>query len=212
MSWLEEQAKKADPWHDRAILETPDVVRELDALLMATYEPYIREELAKTGYVEAPPADERWIESKWIGPELSRALTFMLFDHLSYPFFQGVFSCTRRGFFMERECFLGFPRQTDPSLLFRILGEDSLRGNPPELTIAPSLIHPEWDVYFQITLSAGTGLETGPWTLHEGAKTIIKQVIEDSVEMYEISMVDSFSTLQDLENLLRAARRSYESG
>ena len=113
---------------------------------------------------------------------------------------------------MERECFLGFPRQTDPSLLFRILGEDSLRGNPPELTIAPSLIHPEWDVYFQITLSAGTGLETGPWTLHEGAKTIIKQVIEDSVEMYEISMVDSFSTLQDLENLLRAARRSYESG
>ena len=211
MSWLEEQAKKVDPGHDRAIIENPDTVRELDALLMDIYEPYIREELAQTGYVEAPPAGERWIESKWLGPELSRALTFMLFDHLSYPFFRGVLSCTRWGFFMERESFLGFPRETDPSLLFRILGEESLRGNPPELTITPSPIHPEWNVYFQIKLSAGTGLETGPWTLHEGAKTIIKQVIEDSVEMYEISMVDGLSTMQDLEDLLRAARRSYES-
>jgi hypothetical protein len=211
VSWLQEQAKKADPKHDRAILENPDAVRELDALLMHTYEPYIREELAKTGYVEAPATGERWIESKWLGPELSRALTFMLFDHMSYPFFRGVFSCTRRGFFMERECFLGFPRETDPALLFRILGEESFRGNPPELTITQSLIHPEWNVYFQIKLSAGSGLETGPWTLHEGAKTIIKQVIEDSVEMYETSMVDSFSTMQDLEDLLRAARHSYES-
>jgi hypothetical protein len=41
MSWLEEQAKKADPEHERAILENPDAVRELDALLMDTYEPYI---------------------------------------------------------------------------------------------------------------------------------------------------------------------------
>jgi hypothetical protein len=126
--------------------------------------------LAKTGFVGAPPAGERWIESKWLGPELSRALTFMLFDHMSYPFFRGVVSCTRRGFFMERECFLGFPRETDPMLLFRILGEERFRGNPPELTITPSLIRPEWKVYFQIKLSAGTGLETGPWTLHEGAK------------------------------------------
>jgi hypothetical protein len=212
MSWLDEEVKKADPRHDRATLENPDAVRELDALLVDTYEPYIRGELARTGYPNAPPAGERWIESKWIGPEFSRALAFMLFDHLSYPFFRGAFSCSRRGFFMERECFLGFPREADPLLLFRILSEDSFRGNPPELTIAPSPIHPEWDVYFQVKLSAGTGLETGPWTLHEGAKTIIKQAIEDSVEMYEISMVDAFSTVQDLEKLLRAARRSYESG
>jgi hypothetical protein len=135
----------------------------------------------------------------------------MLFDHMSYPFFRGVFSCTLRGFIMERECFLGFPREIEPSLLFRILGEESLRGNPPKLTITPSLIHPEWNVYFQIKLSAGTGLETGLWTLHDGAKTIIKQAIEDSVEMCEIAMVDSISTMQDLEHLLRAARRSYQS-
>jgi hypothetical protein len=212
MSWLEEEARKADPRHDRVILENPGAVRELDALLVDTYEPYIRGELARTSYSDAPPAGERWIESKWIGPELSRALTFMLFDHLSYSFFRGVFCCTRRGFFMERECFLGFPRETDRLLLFRILSEDSFRGNPPELTISPSLIHPEWKVYFQIKLSAGTGMETGPWTLHERAKTIIKQAIEDSVEMYETTMVDSFSTMQDLKDLLGAARRSYESG
>jgi hypothetical protein len=211
MSWLDEEASKADPRHDRVILENPSAVRELDALLVDTYEPFIRAELARTGYPDAPPAGERWIESKWLGPELSRTLTFMLFDHLSYPFFRGVLHCTRRGFFMERECFLGFPRETDPLLLFRILSEDSFRGNRPELTIEPSLIHAEWDVYFQIKLCAGTGLETGPWTLHEGAKTIIKQAIEDSVEMYEMAMGDSFLTMQDLENLLRAARRSYES-
>jgi hypothetical protein len=212
MSWLDEEARKADPQHDRVILEDPGAVRELDALLVDTYEPYIRGELARTGYSDAPPASESWIESKWIGPQLARALTFMLFDHLSFPFFRGVFSCTRRGFFLERECSLGFPRETDPSLLFRILSEESFRGNPPELTIEPSLIHPEWDVYFHITLRAGTGLETGPWTLHEGAKTIIKQAIEDSVEMYEIAMIDSLSTMQGLEDLLRAARQSYASG
>jgi hypothetical protein len=211
MSWLDEEAGKADPRHDRVILENPGTVRELDALLVGTYEPYIRAELARTGYSGAPPIGEKWIESKWMGPELSRALTFMLFDHLSFPFFRGTFSCTRQGFFLERECFLGFPRETDPSLLFQILSEDSFRGNPPELTIAPSPIHPEWDVYFQITLSAGTGLQTGPWTLHEAAKTIINQVIEDSVEMYETAMVDNFSTVQDLEDLLRVTRRSYES-
>ena len=212
MNWLVEEAMKADARHDRVILENPDVMRELDALLINTYEPYIRVELARTGYSDAPPASERWIESKWIGPQLARALTFMLFDHQSFPFFRGVFSCTRRGFFLERECSLGFPDDTDPSLLFRILSEESFRGNPPELTIEPSPIHPEWDVYFHITLRAGTGLETGPWTLHEGAKTIIKQAIEDSVQMYEAAMVDGLSTMQDIEGLLRAARRSYESG
>jgi hypothetical protein len=117
MSWLDEEAKKADPGHDRVILENPDAVWELDALLVDIYEPYMREELARTGYTPAPPAGERWIESKWLGPELSRELTFMLLDHMTYPFFRGVFSCTRRGFFLEREFFLGFPCETDPCLL-----------------------------------------------------------------------------------------------
>jgi hypothetical protein len=187
MSWIDEEARKADPRHDRVILENPGAVRELDALLLDTYEPYIRGELVRTGHLEAPPTGERWIESKWMGPQLARALTFMLFDHQSFPFFRGVFSCTRRGFFVERECSLGFPRDTDPSFLFRILSEASFRGNPPALTIEPSTIHPEWDIYFLITLSAGTGLETGPWTLHEGAKTIIKEAIEDSVKMHEMA-------------------------
>ncbi len=76
--------------------------------------------------------------------------------------------------------------------------------------IAPSPIHVEWDIYFQIKLCAGAGLQTGPWTLNEAAKTIIKQAIEDSVAMYEIAMVYSFSTMQHLEKFLAVARRSYE--
>jgi hypothetical protein len=39
MSWLDEEAKKADPTHDRVSLENPDAVHELDALLMDIYEP-----------------------------------------------------------------------------------------------------------------------------------------------------------------------------
>jgi hypothetical protein len=42
-------ARKADPNHDRVILENPGAVRELDALLVDTYKPYIRGELARTG-------------------------------------------------------------------------------------------------------------------------------------------------------------------
>jgi hypothetical protein len=54
-------ARKADPNHDRVILENPGAVRELDALLVDTNKPYIRGELARTGYADAPPAGERWI-------------------------------------------------------------------------------------------------------------------------------------------------------
>ncbi len=64
VSWVDGEGTKADPRYHLVILENPGAVREIDALLVETYEPYIRGELGRTGYFCDLPAGERWIDSK----------------------------------------------------------------------------------------------------------------------------------------------------
>lgn len=211
MNWIIEEAKKCSSNKNRIILENPAVVRELDELLLHTYYPFLRNELEKSGYHYFPTRGEIKIDSSWDYDNLARSLSFMLFDDFNYTFFRGIFSYSTKGFFLEKNFFLGLPRDTDPAFLFRILSEEKLAGNPPDLNIETSTIYPEWNTYFHITLHAGNGIESGEWNLHNVAKENIKAAIDDSLVMYERSMLDGFSTIDDVEAFLRIACRSYEA-
>ena len=145
---------------DRVVLENPQAQKQLDELLMCKYPLFIKKELERAGYPYSS-VDEIPIESKFIEPEYSRALTFMIFDHVRCPFFRGAISCSKTGFFLEKGFFLGLPKDTNPSFLFRILGDERLTGNPPTLDIQESTLYPEWNACFHITLHSGTGFESG---------------------------------------------------
>ena len=178
--------------------------------LMSKYHPFIKKELDRTGYPYSS-VDEIPIESKFMGPEYSRALTFMIFDHVRYPFSRGAISCSKTGFFLEKEFFLGLPKDTDPSFLFKILGDEKLTGNPPTLDIQESKLYPEWNSYFHIRLHSGTGFEFGIYTLHSAALGNVEAAIRDSVEMYEHSMIDGFSTIEEVEEFMEIAYRCFEA-
>ncbi len=211
MSWILEEATRCDSRKDRIILENPKAVKELDDLLLSRFYPFILSELKKTKYRFIPLPDDVKITSIWSGGDLGRALVFMLFDDLNYSFFRGTFSCTKNGFFLEREFFLGLPQNTNPSFMFRILSEDRFAGNPPSLRIESSSIYPEWNTFFYITLNAGKGFEYKGWTLHNVAKEHIETTIHDSIAMYEESMIDGFSTMDDVDRFLRIAYRCFEA-
>ncbi len=210
MHWILQEAHKEDPTKDRVVLENPQVRRQLDELLLNKYHPFIKKALDRTEYPYSS-VDEIKIESKFIGPEFSRALTFMIFDHFRYSFFRGAISCSKSGFFLENEFFLGLPRDTEPSFLFRILSDERFAGNPPTLDIQESTIFPEWNTYFHITLSSGRGFEFGSYSLYSTAFGHIEAAIQDSIGMYEQSMIDGFSTVQDVEDFLEIAYRSFEA-
>ena len=55
----------------------------------------------------------------------------MLFDHLGYSFFRGGLTISRAGFLVEREIWLGFPRDTDAGILLRILADEAFVGDKP---------------------------------------------------------------------------------
>ena len=211
MNWIIEEAKKSNPKEDRVILENPKVVKELDELLLKKYYPFIQRELGKTSYQYSPVEKDIRIESQWIGPEFGRSLLFMLFDDFSYSFFRGTVSCTKSGFFFQKEFFLGLPENTNPSFMFKILSDDNFAGNPPTLEIQKSEIFPEWNTYFYITLKAGTGFEFSGWSLHNAALGNIEAAIHDSILMYEESMIEAFLTMIDVESFLEAAYRCFEA-
>lgn len=78
-------------------------------------------------------------------------------------------------------------------------------------SIEESEIFPEWNTYYYIDFKSGSGIESRGWTLHNTAKGNIKEAIENSIEMYEHSMIDGFSTLADVEESLKIAYRTYEA-
>jgi hypothetical protein len=206
------EAAKADARENRVLLENPDAVVSLDAKLRNIFYPFVRAELEKTGFRYLPTEDDLHIESEWLGSNLARALTFMLFDDFDLLFARCTLQCSSRGYLVEREFTLGLPESTDPRLLFRILGEPRLAGNMPSLTIQRSAIHPEWNSYFWIEIRAGSGIESSSWTMDKAAMGDIAQTIHDSCDMYEASMVEGLATMEDVERFLEIACRSYESG
>ncbi len=211
VNWILREAAKADAYADRVVLENPDTVASLDARLRNTFYPFIRAELEKTGFRYLPMETDLRMESQWLGPDLARAFSFMLFDHFDRPFMRCTLQCSSRGHLVQREFHLGLPETTDPRLLFRILGEPRLAGCVPSLTIERSELHPEWNSHFWIEIHAGSGFESGRWTLDKVAMGDIAQMIHDSCQMYDVSMVDGLTCMEDVDRFLDIACRSYES-
>lgn len=211
VDWILREATKADTRSDRVILENPEAVGFLDGKLRETFLPFIRAELGKTGFPYEPVGDDLHIESRWLGPDLARALPFMLFDHFQALFMRCTLQCSSRGYLLEREFHLGLPEGTDPRFLFRILSEPRMAGNSPSLSIERSIVHPEWNSYYWIQIQAGSGFESGPWMMDKVRMGDIVQTIHDSCEMYELAMVEGFSAMHDVERFLEVACRSFES-
>jgi hypothetical protein len=111
---------------------------------------------------------------------------------------------------LDREFHLGLPETTDPRLLFRILSEPRLAGYEPSLQIERSMLHPEWNSYFWIEIHAGSGFESGSWTMDKAVMGNIAQTIHDSCEMYELSM-EGFAGMEDVERFLDVSCRSFGS-
>ncbi len=211
MNWVTEEARKVDPRKDRIILENPATVRELDEILTEKYYPQIRRTLLEAGYpFSSIEGGKIPIESRWSMTGLGRCLVFMLCDEFACPILRGSLTRSRDSFMFEREFFLGLPQSTDPSFLFRILAEDAFTGNKPSLTIEPSEIHPEWNIYYWIMIQSGAGIESGQWTLDQAALGNIEETIATSIEMYE-STIDGFSTMEDVEKFINLAHKCFEA-
>lgn len=209
MNWLIEEAEKSYPQSDRIILENPEAVKQLDKLIMDIYYPFILGELEKTGYHYAPVKNELKIKSTWNGGDLARSVVFMLFDNLKYPFFRGKLDCFEDGFILNKEFSIGLPKDTDPAFIIRILEDEKFEGMPPSLSVEIPRLYPEQNTYFHITLELGSGFGFKGWSLNNMAKGNIESAIHESIEMYELSMVNGFSTMSDVEDFLEIAYRGY---
>jgi len=212
MSWIVEEARKQDPNKQCVVLENPETVREIEDALLGDLYPFVRTELENSGYLYSPSPIELKLDTEVeIDDNPARSFIFMLFDDLSYSFFKGKLKLSKRGYMFERRISLGLPKETDPSFMFRILSDENFAGFPPSLHIeGESEIFPEWNTYYYIEFHSGSGIDSGGWTLHNTAKGNIKEAIENSIEMYEHSMIDGFSTLADVEEFLKIAYRTYE--
>ena len=53
-TWIEREASKADPSRDRVVLENPETVPELDAILRDTFHPAFLKLADEVGYMLEP--------------------------------------------------------------------------------------------------------------------------------------------------------------
>jgi len=210
MSWIDDEAAKSDPSKHVAFLENPSARRYLDGLLTNTFYPAICRCVQATGYDDILRQDPPQIETK-LSYALVRTVPFMLVDGLGCPFLRGDFECLMDGWLLSREFWLGLPKETEPAFMLRIIEDEMFAGMPPKLSVEKSESRPDWNIYYHITLSCGTGTSWGPGPSEQAALRTIESVIKTAAEMYETSMVEGFSTMQDVETFLAVTRRAFEA-
>ncbi len=210
MSWIVDEAAKSDPSKDVAILENPEARRFLDGLLTNTFYPAICRFVQATGYDDILRQDPPRIETE-LAYALVRTVSFMMVDGLGYPFLRGDFQCQMDGWMLKRQFWLGLPADTDPAFMFKIIEDEMFSGNPPVLMIEKAESRPDWNIYYHITLSSGTGTSWGPGHSEKAALKTIETVITTSAEMYEESMVEGFSNMAEVERFLTIAYKAFEA-
>jgi hypothetical protein len=212
-NWIMKEIRKLDPQKDRIILENPESRKYLDDLLMEKIYPAIARILDETTLPYEPSAiDASCINSACQGSDLGRSLPFFLYDHLQYPILRGEIIVSRTGYLFNRSFSLGLPRNTKPEYLFKILSDPRFQGTSPVLNIFESKIRPEWNIYYHIIIETGSGYTFGPFSLYNTAIHLIEETVKASIEMYELSMIELFSTMEDVERFLHIAARCFESG
>jgi len=211
MSWIIAEAAKSDPLKDVAILEDPEARRYLDGLLAETFYPAIQRCVKAMFYDDILRRDPPRIETK-LSYALVRTVSFMMADDLGYPFLRGDLECQMDGWMLARQFWLGLPRDTDPALMLRIIEDDRFSAVPPTLTVERAESRPDWNIHYHITLSSGTGTSWGPGHGEQAALRTIETMIETSAEMYELSMVEGFTDMAEVEAFLAIAYEAFDSG
>jgi hypothetical protein len=203
MNWLIEEAEKCNSSEDRIILENPEAIRKLDDILISDYYPFIKAKLEKTNFLYYPVKSELKIESKWSGQKAGRSLTFMLFDDFNGLFFRGSIVLSKDSFLLKKEFFLELPEETKPSYLFKILKDERFSALPPSLEIQNSK--------YNIKIESGSGFSIAGCSLHNIAKNNIEAAIQDSVRMFELSMIEGFQSMEDVKKFLAIASRFFDA-
>lgn len=199
-NWIIKEARKHDESKDSVILESPKTRKYLDDLLLKRFWPVIRENLDDSMY-NYSPQDNPETEFR-LSHILSRSLVFMLFDG-DRVFFRGKLTCSKDDWMLGNEFFLSLPLDTDPRIVFEILGNSRFCGNPPALSIDK-----RYGVY-EITLQSGNG---AGWGLY-GEKHIddkIREAIDTNIDMYEF-IRDEYLTAENLGEFLTMAYKIYEA-
>lgn len=152
-NWIVQETQKADPQQDLVILEKPGVQKYLDHLLLSRFWPTIQGCLDASRYPFDPLGNPK--TELQMSRVLTRSLSFMLFDEAA-AFYRGILHCSLESWMLENEFFLGLSKDTDPQIVFEILGNSRFRGYPPTLSIDKSRDH-----IYEITFRSGRGADWG---------------------------------------------------
>lgn len=200
-NWIMSESRKADATKDYAILENPETRLKLDDLLLTRFWPVIHGCLEETGYNYHPQESPR--PEFTLGSELTRSVQFMLLDERRL-YFRGRLKCSNMGWMLESEFFLGLREDNDRSVLFEILGNSRLAGNPPRLLVYKGSPH-----YFDIHFSHGRGAGWGLYGEEEIDRRI-REMIDVNTQMYELSRSGRITT-EDFAPFLTLAYPVYEA-
>ena len=175
-SWYIKECRKVTTDRDYVILENSEVKRKLDDILIKSYWPHIQNYCNKTKYIL--PFEKNKETDFELSYDYTRSLSFMLFDE-RIPFFRGKVCVSLETWLLGSEFFLGLPKETEPDIIFKILGNTRFVGNPPKLHIYKD--HPS---YFQITFNNGSGKSWVGTEENEVTEKII-QTIDVNIMLYE---------------------------
>lgn len=194
-NWIVEEAKKIDNSKDIVILEKPDTKNYLDDILINRFWPAIHESLENTGY-NYSPQDIALTEFE-LGYELTRSLTFILFDYKK-AIFRGKLCCSASDWMLESDFFLQLSEETDLAVIFEIIGDPQFRGFPPTLEIRKDMPY-----VYQILFHSGNGAD---WSVYDDNRIYdrIDEVINTNVKLYEFSKYGYISRRKVGEFLLLA--------
>ena len=199
-NWIIKEARKHKESEDTVILESPKIRKYLDDLLLRRFWPVIRENLEDSMYNYSPQDNPETEFS--LSHKLSRSLVFMLFDG-DRIFFKGKLTCSIDDWMLGNEFFLSLPLDTNPDVVFEMLGNSRFCGNPPSLSIDK-----RYGAY-EVTLQSGNG---AGWGLY-GENYIddkIREAIDTNIDMYEL-IRDEFLTAENLGEFLTMAYKVYEA-
>ena len=197
-NWIAKESLNIDTTKDVAILENPEKKQYIDNLLIKKFWPKIECSLKSTGYGYSPKnSPETDFEFSF---ELTRSLTFMLFDGIR-SIFRGKLSCSATGWMLHSEFFLGLHQDTSPYVVFKILEDKRFSSMPPILTIYKDM---PFD-YFHITFENGSGASWGLYD-YDYIYNRINLAIDINARLYDFLMLNNLDEKRVEEFLLLASQ------
>lgn len=208
--WVLSEARKADVGADIVVLENPKVCKQLDEKLLLSFWPQINQMLKQSGYYYDSQNNPEIRTHIGHTPGLKRSFEFMLFDEINpvatgpRAFFRGRFIISQMDWLFEREFFLSLSKDTDPQLVFEILGNSRFRGYPPDLNV----IKEEDDDFYQIHFNGGDGAGWGMFDDQDVCDKIEK-IVKACVRMYGIA--NTGITLLNIGEFLTETYEAFEA-